>query len=74
MYGCRYFECKSGEMIYLTEVRAKVGDRILLFEGVRVIANSEENARDWLDENGFGYCEIIGVLVRLNCEGVYFLN
>lgn len=46
---------------YLTEIRAEVNGTIQVFSGPMVPGTSFEEAQKYCEENGLGYCIVIGV-------------
>lgn len=46
---------------YLTEIRAEVNGTIQVFSGPMVPGTSFEEAQKYCEENGLGYCIVVGV-------------
>lgn len=60
---------------YLTEVRAicpKTGE-LLSWAGARVPGISPQDAQNYCDKNGLGYCKVIGVLHE-DDTGTYYTH
>lgn len=46
---------------YITEIRAEVNGTIQVFSGPMVPGTSFEDAQRYCEENGLGYCKVVGV-------------
>lgn len=61
--------------LYLTEFKAEVDGKLVTFCGPNVPGISFKDAQNYCNNNGIGYCKVIGLLVaEISCNENYTPN